>query len=160
MNELSNSPDDNFDPAKSKALTEAFEASRDALDQMGQRCALQHHDRRVNIVKDTKLGSNPFESKLLAMPLNPSWLFGEGIQDVVDKVRAQESAQTSLLANTFSLALKKGPFRIFGPSHAFGSQQQTTNNQSREQPIGILEDLSRENLNMLIRVGISSETAS
>ena len=33
-----------------------------------------------------------FESELLVMPLDPCWLFGEGIQDVVDKVRAQKSA--------------------------------------------------------------------
>ena len=67
---------------------------------------------------------------------NPSWLFGEGIQDKVDKVRAQESAETDLLANIFSFAPKKGPFRKLGPSHAFGSQQQVTNSQNREQPRG------------------------
>ena len=40
---MAHSPE-NFDPAKSKAtLTEAFEASQDALDQMGRACALQHH---------------------------------------------------------------------------------------------------------------------
>lgn len=43
-------------------------------------------------MNDMKLGSTPFESELLAMSLNPSWLFGERIQDVVDKVRAQKSA--------------------------------------------------------------------
>ena len=53
MSELSHSPDA-FDPAKSTAtLTEAFVASQEALDQMGRACALQHHARRVNTVKDT-----------------------------------------------------------------------------------------------------------
>ena len=70
------------------------------------------------------------------MPLNPSWLFGEGIQDVVDKVRAQKSAQTYLSASTFNFAPMKGPFCKLGPSHAFGSQQQATNSQNREQPRG------------------------
>lgn len=61
-----------FDPAKFKAtLTEAVQASQDALDQMGRVCALQHHTRRVNIVKDTKLGSTPFEYEHLVMPMNP-----------------------------------------------------------------------------------------
>ena len=52
-----------------------------------------------------------FESELLVMPLDPCWLFWEGIQDVFDKVRAQKSAQTYLSPNTFSFAPKKGPFR-------------------------------------------------
>ena len=61
-------------------------------------------------MKDAKLDSIPFESELLAMPY-PSWLFGEGIQNIVDKVRAQKSAETYLSENIFSFAPKKGPFR-------------------------------------------------
>ena len=58
------------------------------------------------VVIQTKVST--FESELLVMPLDPCWLFGEGIQDVVDKVRAQKSAQNYLSANTFSFGPKKG----------------------------------------------------
>jgi hypothetical protein len=120
-------------------LTEAFEASQDALDQMGRACALQHHAWRVHIVKDTKLGSSTFESELLAMPLNPNWLFGEGVQEVVDKVRAQKSSQTYLSTNAFSFTTKKGPFRKTGQNNPYGtgSQQQASGSgHNREQSRG------------------------
>lgn len=85
-------------------------------------------------MKDTNLGSTPFQCELLAMLLNPSWLFGEGIQDVVDKVLAQKSVQTYLSASAFSFIPKKGPFRKSGQSHTFGSKPQATNSQNRKQP--------------------------
>jgi hypothetical protein len=48
------------------------------------------------------------------MPLNPIWLFGEGIQKVVDKVRVQMSAQIYLSASAYNFAPKKTNFRKAG----------------------------------------------
>ena len=91
------------------------------------------------------------------MPINPSWLLWGRNQDVVDRVRAQKSAQNDLSANTFRFAQKKGPFRILSPNHAFGSQHKQPIAKIENGLEGVLEVLSRENL-ILIRVRISLET--
>jgi hypothetical protein len=120
--------DEPFDPAVVKAtLSEVFEASQDAMDQMGRSCALQQYSRRVNLVASSGLSDTPVEKDMLQMPLSGSfqghnWVFGAQVGDVIDRVRATKSA-VSYLASSSRTAGPKGRDGKFGFKKQGGFQQ-------------------------------------
>jgi hypothetical protein len=87
------------DPAVAQSvLQDVFEASQDAIDQMGRASALQHYTRRLQAIKVANLGGSEFEKPLLRMPLQEGWLFGDQIGTITETCKAQR-AVTSLITS-------------------------------------------------------------
>lgn len=89
-------------------LNEAFEASMDALEQAGRAAAINHHARRVHVIRDVGLAGSVYETQLTQLPLNPKWLFGAELNDITERIRVRKSAAGTICHNSKKGGNSKG----------------------------------------------------
>ncbi len=92
--------DDKADPAiTSSLLQETFEASQDILDQLGRASAMQHYNRRLQVLRSANLSGSEFQDPMLRLPLNQDWLFGAELPKITEKCAAQKAVARGMVTS-------------------------------------------------------------